>query len=168
MEAVEFVLYTKDQLNHYNSFLTMLSDYFDETFSNNPEDKIPKKYLPKILDTIGDNTKKYTVWSYLCIKNNEPIGFVMAQIDEIENPLCKREGWGFIREFYIIPTCRRKGFAQQMCKFIENVIYRNGAKDIYLTADPNLGIPFWEAMGYVYSGKIEDANGNRIYEKNIV
>lgn len=165
MEKLEFVLYSKDLLNHYDSFLQMLSDYFDEICADKPEDNIPKKYLPKILDTISNETKKYTIWLYLCIKNNEPIGFAMAQIDTKDNPLCKREGWGFIREFYIISGFRRKGYAKQMCEFIENVIYSHGAKDIYLDASANTGVSFWESMGYIYSGKINDKNGNKTYEK---
>lgn len=167
MENLGFILYDKDQSGHYETFLPMFSDYFDEICSDKPDDNIPKEYLPKILGIIGDETKKYAIWLYLCVKGQEPVGFAMAQIDTTDNPLCKREGWGFIREFYIVPSYRRKGYAKQMCELIENVIYTNGARDIYLTANQKTGVPFWEAMGYTFSGVVDEKNGNKIYEKTI-
>jgi GNAT superfamily N-acetyltransferase len=163
--SLEFVLYNETVVNYYDEFLEMLSEYFDEIFSDKPEENIPKKYLPKIINIIIDESKKCPLWVYLCIHNNKVIGFVIAQIDTKENVLCKREGWGFIREFYITQHCRRKGYASQMCKFIENVVYANGAKDIYLTANRNTGEPFWESMEYIYSGITDEKNGNKIYEK---
>ncbi|WP_185750680.1 hypothetical protein [Clostridium sp. KNHs214] len=54
-----------------------------------------------------------------------------------------------------------------MSNFIEKIIAINGTNNIYLTANADNGIPFWEAMGYSFTGKIHDKNGNRIYEKYI-
>lgn len=165
MKELEFILYNKDTANHFDTFLGLLSGYFDEICFNKPENNIPKKYLPRILSTISDETKKYTIWAFLCVHKNNPIGFVIAQIDTKDNPLCKRVGWGFIREFYIIPEYRRRGYATEMSRFIEHVIYQNGAENIYLTADSNTGEPFWESMGYLFSGECDDTNGNKLYEK---
>lgn len=125
----------------------------------------PKHFIPKLLEIISEEITRYKEWLYFCQKNNDFIGFSIFQIDTPDNPLCKREGWGFIREFYIIPSHRRKGYAKQMCEFAERKLLEDGLRNIYLTADPNAGIPFWEAMGYVYSGKIDEKNGNKIFEK---
>ena len=165
IEQLEFALYNKKAKKHYKAALRMLSDYFDEIFADQPEENIPKKYLPNILGIVGDETKAYTIWMYLCFCGKTPVGFVMAQIDTQENPLCKREGWGFIREFYVAPAYRRKDCGRQMCRFIENVIYTDGAQEIYLTASAETATHFWEVMEYVFSGEIDESNGNRVYEK---
>jgi GNAT superfamily N-acetyltransferase len=166
VEKLDFVPYDKDNINHYESFLKLFSDYFDEICVDKPDENIPKHVMPRIINIIGEETSKYNEWLYLCRNCTEIIGFVLAQIDTPDNPMCKREGWGFIREFYINPSFRRKGYAKQMCEFIEKIIRKNGSSDIYLTSDAKTGVPFWEAMGYVFFGKVDDKNGNKIYEKH--
>jgi GNAT superfamily N-acetyltransferase len=160
---VEFIKYGAETKGYDEPVLTMFADYFTEINAG-----IPKKYLPKILSIIADETKGYDIWLYLCLKDDELIGFVMAQIDVKENPACKREGWGFIREFYIIPAQRRKGFAEKMCGMVEERLYASGAKGIYLTANTNTGEPFWAAMGYVFTGIIDESNNNKYMEKGKV
>jgi GNAT superfamily N-acetyltransferase len=167
MKKISFISYDKENINHYEGFLRLFSDYLDEVCLGKPENNIPKHIMPKIIDIIGQEIEKYKEWLYLCYKDTDLIGFSLAQIDTPDNPMCKRTGWGFIREFYIIPSCRRNGFAKQMCNFIEKAIVINGTNNIYLTASDN-GIPFWETMGYNFTGKIDDKNGNKIYEKQIV
>lgn len=65
-----------------------------------------------------------------------------------------------------IPEQRRKGYAKRMCEFVEEKLLEHSPDNIYLTSDPINGIPFWEAMGYIYSGRIDDKNGNMIYVKH--
>lgn len=167
MEIISFILYDKENINYYEGFLKLFSDYFDEICADNPKDNIPKHILLKIINIIGEEIQKHKEWLYLCYKGTDLIGFSIAQIDTPNNPMCKRNGWGFIREFYIIPSCRRNGFAEQMYNFIEKIIVKNGTTNIYLTANTDNGIPFWEAMGYSFTGKNDDKNGNRIYEKHV-
>jgi ribosomal protein S18 acetylase RimI-like enzyme len=167
MENTTFVSYDKGNINHYKGFSKLFSNYFDEICSDNPENTIPKHIMPKIINIIGEETQKYKEWLYLCYKEVNLIGFSIFQIDTPDNPMCKRTGWGFIREFYIIPSYRRNGYAKQMCNFVEKIILNNGANNIYLTANANNGIPFWEAMGYCFAKQIDEKNGNRIYEKLI-
>jgi GNAT superfamily N-acetyltransferase len=143
----------------------MLVDDFDETFDDNPQDKVPNQYITKLLKIIADETAKYKEYLYFCKTDDSFIGFSAFQIDTLDNPLCKREGWGFIREFYIIPEQRRKGYAKRMCEFVEDKLLQF-TNNIYLTSDPYNGIPFWEAMGYIYSGQIDDKNGLKIYVKH--
>ena len=168
MDTLCFAAFTGNEEENRSVFLEMLSAYFDEICADKPEDNIPKQYLPRILDTIIDETKKYELWAYMCVLGAEKIGFCIFQIDTKENPLCKREGWGFIREFYIASAYRREGYATRMCTMAENVLREKGAEDIYLTANAKTGEPFWRAMGYVYAGGCDDKNGNKIYEKRCV
>jgi len=165
MEIITFIPFDIKNSTQYDVLYKMFADYFEETFVNNPKDKVPIKFIPKVLQMIADGTEKYKVWFYLCKKNDDVIGFSLFQIDTPDNPMCKRNGWGFIREFYIISSQRRKGYASQMCKFVEEKLWETCTYNIYLTSDPNNGIPFWEAMGYTYTGETDISNGNKIYEK---
>ncbi len=160
-----FIPFDAGNIHHCSCLENMLTDYFDETFANNPQDKVPTRFIPKLLKIIGEETRKYKEWLYFCAIDGLFIGFSIFQVDTPDNPMCKREGWGFIREFYIIPSHRRNGFAKQMYQFVEKKLLEDRPRNIYLTSDPNNGIPFWEAMGYVYSGKTDNANENKIYEK---
>ncbi|MDR1688735.1 MAG: GNAT family N-acetyltransferase [Clostridiales bacterium] len=164
MDTLAFIAYNHAKKLHRSTLLNMLTVYFDEITWNNPKDKVPKHFLPKLIGVIAEEISKYKEWLYLCEKDSEFIGFCLFQIDTADNVMCKREGWGFIREFYVAVPYRRRGYARQMCIFAENKILQYKPTGIYLTADKN-GILFWEAMGYTKSGKADEKNGNEIYEK---
>ncbi len=165
---MHFVIYSREQAEHREAFAQLFSDYFDELFADHPKDNIPKHILPRIVDIIGEETQKYKEWLYLCVQDNAFIGFALFQIDTPDNPMCKRPGWGFIREFCIVPAHRRKGYAKAMCRFAEEVLGQNGANKIYLTADATTGVPFWAAVGYSFTGEYDDKNGNGIYIKYLI
>jgi GNAT superfamily N-acetyltransferase len=166
MTKIEFAFYDKDNLRLHEGALLLLSEYFDELFADSPQDNIPKKYLPRILEEIDGEEKPYQIWMYISLKAGAPIGFGIAQIDSKENPWCKREGWGFIREFYIRPEHRRKGHARALLNAVEDVLRENGAQEIYLTTDSAQGTAFWEACGYEFFGEVCKENDGKILEKH--
>lgn len=163
---VEFAPLDPQNPAHCEAVIVLLSDYFDEIFAEKPAESIPKHVIPRLVHTIGEETAKYKQWMYLCRVGDEYIGFANFQIDTPESPLCKRRGWGFIREFYIAPGFRRMGYAGQLCAFAEGVLAKNAAGDIYLTARKPAR-PFWQAMGYICTGRTDPQNGNMIYEKHV-
>ena len=50
---------------------------------------------------------------------------------------------------------------------LERLFRNDGAKMMYLTADPVTGKPFWEAMGFVNTNVQSPENQQDIYEKAI-
>ena len=64
----------------------------------------------------------------ICIAglNDKPMGFAIYQIDTPEIDWCKREGWGFIREFYIDGSCRGYGYGNRLCRYVEEQLYKRG------------------------------------------
>lgn len=52
-----------------------------------------------------------------------------------------------------------------MYRHLEEQFRRDGAKRMYLTADPVTGKPFWEALGFVNTGEQSPENKQDIYEK---
>ena len=70
-------------------------------------------------------------------------------------------------EFYVRPEHRRYGYGTEMFRRLEKLFYEDGAKMMYLTADPVTGRPFWEAVGFVSTNEKSPENKLFIYEKPI-
>jgi len=103
----------------------------------------------------------------LCYNSGELIGFLYGAIVMPNDKGYNRVGWGCIMEFYVIPEQRRKGFGRDMLLYLEEFFRQNGVTQLYLTADPVTGKPFWAAMGFTSTGEISPDNGQEIYEKTL-
>ena len=96
-----------------------------------------------------------------------PVGFANFAIDTGGISGLIDKGFGFIMEFYIALEFRRKGYGKLFYNHIEETLKNDGTKNIYLTSDTITGVPFWIAMGFIESGKIDPDNKLPIYIKNI-
>lgn len=103
----------------------------------------------------------------LCYVENNLIGFLYGKIDHPEHKGYIKVGYGYIMEFYVLPEYRRKGYGRQMYAHLEELLKNDGAKKLYLTSDPVTGKPFWESLGFVYSGEKSPENSQDIYEKDL-
>ena len=90
MKKVIFIPFDFRNTYHCECLENMLSGYFDETFINNPHDKVPKHFIPKLLKIISEEIEKYKEWLYLCAIDDLFIGFSVFQIDTPDNPMSKR------------------------------------------------------------------------------
>lgn len=74
-------------------------------------------------------------------------GFVVYQIDELGNDWNFREGWGDIREIYVLPPFRRSGLGKFLLFTAEMKLREAGASKSYcLPAEGSE--PFFKACGY--------------------
>jgi len=120
-------------------FIDMLVAYLDD---------IPEHIIRgKLLDLIHAMQEQSIVHIELCLENQQPFGFTIYQIDCPESDWCKRPGWGFIREFYISPEYRHKGYGKQLADHSETALRLLGATQLYVTSETAIG--FWERCGYV-------------------
>ncbi len=99
----------------------------------------------------------------LAFVDSEPAGFAIYQVDSEESDWCKRPGWGFIREFCVVPPCRRKGVGRALAAYAEKALAPETDR-FYLTAHDRNAAGFWTACGYRETGEI-DKNGGSIMEK---
>lgn len=129
-------------------FETMLVDYFFELESDIPEHII----RGKLQSHIQDHYSRKHLSIAIAMKNNNPIGFSIYQIDTTESDWCKRPGWGCVREFYITKAHRRRGFGTALAIHSEKHLLAMGAQGLYLTADT--AVPFWENCGYCNTHEI--------------
>lgn len=85
------------------------------------------------------------------LQENETLcGFVIYQKDDIDNEWNFLEGWGDIREIYILPSYRRKGYGKFLLYTAEMKLKEGGIDRAY--ALPGLGAEdFFKACGYAPS-----------------
>lgn len=85
-------------------------------------------------------------------EDGETAGFIIYQIDGIENEWCQREDFGDVREIYVVPSRRRKGLGKFMLFTAEMKLKEAGAKNAY--ALPCAGAEaFFTACGYKDCGE---------------
>ena len=140
----------------------LLVQHFAGLRWNDPKDAIPPSYVPKILVRIAEMLYQGDFWVYLAREKGTLCGFVIAQIDSEGKDWCKRPGWGFIRELYVLPGHRGKGIAGKLVRHAEASLLQSGASQVYLTTDLS---GFWETMGYLDTGEVYEGNGGKIYTK---
>lgn len=133
-------------LNEENKrlFCSLFRDYYkelgcDEDCDHLLEEYVLADYFAELLsiDLIGDG--------------KTAVGFVIYQIDDVTNEWNVREGWGDIRELYVSPSFRGKGYAKTLLSAAEDKLAKAGATDCY-TLPNGESEAFFAARGYTDSG----------------
>lgn len=124
---------------------------------------IPEEIIRgKLADFIHGQWQDGIIQIDLCSENSRCIGFTVYQIDREESDWCKRPGWGFIREFYVVPTRRRTGTGRFLAAHTERELRKLGATQLYLTSTE--AAPFWCKCGWTLT-ETRSSNGQYILEK---
>ncbi len=149
-------------------FLSLMRDYAKELDEHQNRSTNPAT-LEKWTDSIIAKSKndKSRILK-LCYADDEAIGFLVAKIDQPNDKGYIRVGCGYIMEFYVIPGQRRKGYGKAMLRHIEQFFREQGVIQMYLTADPVTGKPFWSALGFTSKGEFSPDNGQEIFERVIL
>ena len=101
----------------------------------------------------------------LIAEDKEIAGFIIYQIDDIDNEWNLKEGCGDIREIYITPSRRRNGLGKFLLYSAEMKLKEAGAKGAYCLPFEG-AVPFFVACGYADTEQYcEDLDCN-IFEKN--
>ncbi len=94
----------------------------------------------------------------------EFVGFVAYQIDDLVGEWTYKEGWGDIREIYIVPPFRRKGYGKFLLYTAEMKLRESGAEKAYCLPC-NSAAPFFTACGYKKTEEYNDELECFVYEK---
>lgn len=104
----------------------------------------------------------------LALLGEEVIGIAMFAIDlGTIYGLLDRPGYGTVMGFYIKPKYRRKGFGGCFFERIKTILKKDGADHMYVCPDAVTGLPFWRAMGFSDSGKVDPDDQKPIYIKKL-
>ena len=143
----------------YNAF----RDMFNEYFLKDLKIYITAKELENICVDITRSVHTGILFLDLPIQNDIPKGFIIYQIDSSKSDWCEKEGYGFIREVFVVPDARKYGIGRRLVMHAEEKLYELMALRIYLTSDESGD--FWHAMGYCESGEISTINNDPIFIK---
>lgn len=128
--------------------------------------KATEEQIKSCQDYILKQVSEKTVYMFLCIKNNEVVGFSISQIDNERSDWNKLTDYGFIREFYILPNHRKKGYGKILAQHTIKNLVANGAKSVYLDTDKNAK-EFWIKCGFKSTGTFDEDNSNEIMVYNL-
>lgn len=92
-------------------------------------------------------------------------GFVIYQIDDIGNDWNFKEGWGDIRELYIIPSHRRQGLGKFVLYTAEMKLREKGAVKAYCLPSGE-SESFFTACGYERTEGYNADLDSIVYEKH--
>ena len=139
-------------------FETLFSSYYQELGCDDDTAHLIDEYiLPDLLagliniDILQDG-EKYA-------------GFVIYQIDDIDNEWNFKEGWGDIRELYIIPSHRRQGLGKFLLYTAEMKLKERGADKAYCLPSEE-SESFFTACGYERTAGYNAELDSIVYEKH--
>ncbi len=125
--------------------------------------EVIEKWVASIIRMQGDADRHLE----LVFDGEVPVGFLYGKVDHPHHRGYIKPGYGYVMEFYVKPEFRRQAYGREMNRHLEELFRADGVKNLYLTADPVTGRPFWEAMGYHATGEIMPENKMEIYEKEL-
>lgn len=148
----EVISVTKNNPNTVSAFLSLGRDYLKDL----PHEK-RERFLQSILARQGEPDR----WLLLLKYENEYAGFAHVKIDKDE-----RVGWGFILEFYMVPTKRKIGLGRKFFNSIADILQAKGVKDVWLLTDSSAE-SFWHSLGFKLNGEIDKETGQNIMTKSL-
>ena len=92
-------------------------------------------------------------------------GFVIYQTDDIDNEWNFKEGWGDIRELYVIPSLRRQGLGRFLLYTAELKLKESGVDKAYCLPSEE-SEQFFTACGYVRTEGYNAELDSIVYEKH--
>ena len=159
-----FTLHSID-FSYYDDLYNLMIEYVAETDFHlcikTPEQIIPN-ITKSMINKIDNNRFLQIVY-----EEDEPIAFCYAKIDRNGDKGYIRPNWGYIMEFFVKKTHRRKGIGKKLVNQCENFFKEKGVKNIWLTADAVTGIPFWLACNFIETGEISFENSQQIMSKEL-
>ena len=159
-----FTLHSID-FSYYDDLYNLMIEYVAETDFHRCI-KTPEQIIPNItksmINKIDNNRFLQIVY-----EEDEPIAFCYAKIDRIGDKGYIRPNWGYIMEFFVRKTHRRKGIGKNLVKQCEKFFEEKGVKNIWLTADAVTGIPFWLACNFIETGEFSLENSQQIMYKKL-
>lgn len=166
-KQIKYVQLFADNAEKCKVFESLMYEYIDE-MNEHSERPLPKEFQQKWINSIIAMQGPTDRHLELCYVENTPIGFLYGKIDHEDHKGFIKPGYGYIMEFYVKPNYRRNGYGKIMFNRMERLFLADGAKMMYLTADPVTGKPFWEAIGFSNINEKSPENQLYIYEKPII
>lgn len=165
MNKLEFV--TVKNKKKYRKLLESIMLPYCQELDSNVGRETPELMMKRFIASIVSMSEDKDRFVELCYLDEDLIGFAYGKIDREEHRGYVRPGWGYVMEFYVKLEYRRNGYGKEMYNHLENIFKSHGVSNIWLTADPVSGEPFWSAVGFTNSEEKSPENNLYIYEKEV-
>ena len=162
-----FTNITKGNINNYKKLRKIFVKYKIKSLRNQGETPGNKKMFCDLFDSIISSASFSNSDYFIVMKSDkELIGF--ASISTLStNVIDIPYSYGTVKDFYISPKHRRKGYGRILNDYIENIFKENKTNTVLLSPDPISGIDFWKAMGYSDTGIHQGWGRHFVYIKHI-
>ncbi len=165
-KQIKYVQVTAKNETDVKSFESLMYEYIAELNEHDAQ-PIPAQFQHKWINSIITMQGPKDRHLELCYIGEVLIGFLYGKIDHKNHKGFIKPGYGYIMEFYVKPHYRRSGYGKRMFRRMEQLFQMDGAKMMYLTADPVTGKPFWDAVGFLNTNEKSPENKLYIYEKAV-
>ena len=155
MNELTWIQVRKDNPHQRDLLLPLWHSFLRELDANRDEhttDSEIEKNLDRRISIQGSRSDMHLEIAFL---DGVAIGFSNYAIDLGTIYGLIDSGGGVFLGYYIAPEYRRKGYARQMFMHCKHVLLQDGAKFLYLCPEPNIGEPFWSAVGFFDSGIVD-------------
>lgn len=167
LNNLTFTNITKENISSYKKLRQIFVKYKMQTLRNHGEMPGNKKMFYELFDSIISNSSLSNFDYFIVMESaKELIGFASIStsstyVVDIPYP------YGEVKDFYISPKHRRKGYGRILNHHIEKIFDENGTNTVLLSPDPVSGIDFWKAMGYCDTGIHQGWGRHFVYIKHI-
>ncbi len=143
----------------YKRFEKLFCDYYVELDCEDDPLHLFREYVLADL-------KANLLQAALCVSCGNAEGFVIFQTDDVINDWCFKDGWGDVRELYVMPSLRQQGFGTALLKFAEEALKKAGAQNIY-TLPTEESEKFFLSRGYSDTGEYCAELDNKVFGKTL-
>ncbi|MCL2573109.1 MAG: GNAT family N-acetyltransferase [Defluviitaleaceae bacterium] len=144
----------------YAGFKEMLTTCFHQDY----DEQLTEEQLDRWQNALVRRATAEIVFLDILIIDDVAKGFILYQIDSPESDWCIKEGYGTIRELYVVKDLRHAGYGRALTIHAESRLNLKNIKGLYLTSEDE-AIGFWIKMGYKDSGEICSENDSPIFVK---
>lgn len=168
LNNLTFTNITKENISNYKKLRKIYAKYKIKSLRNQGEMPGNKKMFYELFDSIISNSSLSNFDYFIVMESaKELIGFASIStsstyVVDIPYP------YGEVKDFYISPKHRRKGYGRILNHHIEKIFDENGTNTILLSPDPISGIDFWKAMGYYDTGIHQGWGRHLVYVKHLI
>ena len=143
--------------NEKQNFAKLFTDYYSELDCADDAAHLAEEYvIPDLLAGLISVDMLYDGW--------QTAGFIIYQTDDIDNDWNVKEGWGDVREIYVVPSLRRQGLGRFLLYTAEMKLKECGVQKAYCL--PCAGSEgFFRACGYVGSASFNEDTDCFVFEK---
>lgn len=153
--GIETSRVTKTSARLVSVFMSLGREYMEESL-------IPPSERDRFLRSILARQEEPDRWLLLLRCKDEYSGFAHFKIDRNE-----RVGWGFILEYYIIPSRRRMGLGTKFFSSIAGIFQTRGVEDVWLLTSSPSAESFWRSLGFKSTGELDKETGQKILTKKL-